>query len=776
MDNIGQSIYRKEAPDKVTGSAKYTADFQTPGMLHAKLLISPYAHARIKDIDISEARKMPGVRAILTGQPTPLVGEEIHDRPLIAYDKVRYHGEPVAVVVADTPMQARNAADRIRVAYEPLPVVNSPTAAVQPGAPLVHEHLEQYEKGVMIYSEPNTNIANRTKIRKGDAEKAFLESDVIVENKISFPPSDHAAMETRCTIAEIATDGTVTIITSSQAPFMVKKLLSAAFGIDIGKIVVHTPLVGGAFGGKGSVQWEIICYLASKATGGRSVKLYYSREEDILTAPVHVGLDATVKLGCRKDGKLLAVKLVYLFDSGAYADKSPDLDRAGAVDCTGPYHIENISCDSLSVYTNHPYPAPFRGFAHSEVLFAFERTMDMLAQKLQMDPLELRRKNAIAPGDTTPSQVLLNQSNVGNLPMCLEKLRALMNWEEGQLTQLSDRKVRAKGISCVWKTSTIDSDASSGVILLFNPDGSINLLSGVVEIGTGTKTVLAQIVAEKMKMDVSRIHVRIEVDTQTTPEHWKTVGSRGTFMAGRAALAAADDLIDQLKDIASRVLRCSTDDLEVGGERVFLRDDPKTGVFIKDIAYGYKYPNGNAIGGQIIGRGHYILRHMTYLDPETGAGRPGPEWTVGAQGVEVEYDRRDHTYKIIKAVSVIDIGKVLNEKAAKGQVLGAMSMGLSFAGRETFEIDRYGIIHNPQLRTYRPLRYGEHPEYIVDFVETPQLDAPYGARGIGEHGLLGMPAALANALSLASGTDLNRLPLIPELIWRMKKGTLHDSV
>jgi CO/xanthine dehydrogenase Mo-binding subunit len=776
METLGKSIHRKEAPDKVTGAAKYTADFQKPGMLHAKLVISPYAHAWIKDIDISEAWKIPGVRAILTGQPAPLVGEAIRDRLPIAFGKVRYHGEPAAVVVADSPVQAKTAAERIRIAYEPLPVVNTPADALRKDAPLVHENIDQYEKDVMTYAEPNTNIANRIKIRKGSAAKGLLESDVIIENRISFSPSDHAAMETRCCIAEIAADGTVTIITSSQAPFMVKKILSAAFGIDVGKIVVHTPLVGGAYGGKSSVQWEIICYLASKAAGGRPVKLHYTREEDILTAPVHIGLDATVKLGCSKDGKLLAAEMVYLFDSGAYADKSPDLSRAGAVDCTGPYHIEHISCDSLSVYTNHPYPSPFRGFAHAEVLFAFERTMDMLAAKLQMDPLELRRKNAILPGNTTPTQVLLNTSNVGNLPRCLERLHELMNWEEGTLIRLSDRKVRAKGISCVWKTSTIAPGASSGAVLLFNPDGSINLLSGVVEIGTGTKTVLAQILAERMQMDVSRIHVKMEVDTQTTPEHWKTVASRGIFMAGRAVLAAAEDLIRQLKDIASRVLRSSPDDLEVGGERVFFRDDPETGVLIKDIAYGYIYPNGNAIGGQIIGRGNFILRNMTHLDPETGAGVPGTEWTVGAEGVVVEYDRRDYTYRIIKAVSVIDIGKVLNAKAAKGQVIGAMSMGLSFGGRETFEIDRNGIIHNPQLRTYRPLRFGEHPEYIVDFVETPQLDAPYGARGVGEHGLLGMPAALANALSLASGTDLNRLPLIPELIWRMKKGASHDSV
>lgn len=241
-------------------------------------------------------------------------------------------------------------------------------------------------------------------------------------------------------------------------------------------------------------------------------------------------------------------------------------------------------------------------------------------------------------------------------------------------------------------------------------------------------------------------------------------------MAGRAVLKAADDIIVQLKNRASCILRAPAEDLEVGYEKVFLRDDPTIYIAVKDIAYGYTYPNGNTIGGQIIGSGTYTLRHLTKLDKETGAGKPGPEWTVGAQGVEIEIDTKTFQYRVIKAVSVIDIGRVLNQKAAEGQVMGAMSMGLSFAGRETFIFDQYARLLNPQLRTYRPLRFGEQPEYIVDFVQTPQIDAPYGARGVGEHGLIGMPAALANSLSAALEVNLHHLPLTPELLWRTKEG------
>ncbi|MED1201596.1 xanthine dehydrogenase family protein molybdopterin-binding subunit [Heyndrickxia acidicola] len=770
MGTIGKSVIRKEAYSKVTGAAKYTADFQAPGMLHAAILTSPYAHARILDFDVSAAWKIKGVRAILAGEEFPLVGEEIRDRPPIAVERVRHYGEVVALVVADTPVTAKKAANQIKIQYEPLPVVNSAFDAFQDGSVLVHEKLDSYQRKERIYPIPGTNVAHRSKIRKGSMEEGWKASEVTAEASFSFGPSDHAAMETRCAIAEIRPNGEIVIITSSQAPYMVKNLINEYFGEPLGNIIVETPLVGGGYGGKASVQQEILAYLASKAVGGKPVKLLYSREEDLVTASCHIGLHANVKFGCTRDGKLRAAEILFLFDGGAYSDKSVDLSRAAAVDCTGPYQIDHVWCDSYCMYTNHPYAGPFRGFSHSELSFAIERTLDILAQKLKMDPLELRYRNAILPGHTSPTQVVFNQSNLGNLRECINKLKALIQWDEGQIVKVDERKVRVKGVSCSWKTSTIETDASSGVILTFNSDGSINLMSGVIEIGTGTKTVLAQILAERLQMDIEKIHVRMQIDTQTTPEHWKTVASRGTFMAGNAVLQAAEDVITQLKDIAAVVLKAPTSDLEVADSRVYLRDDPAIGIGFERIVYGYQYPNGNSIGGQIIGKGHYILRGLTHLDPETGAGKPGPEWTVSAHAIEIEFDRRDYTYRIIKAASVIDIGRILNEKAARGQVMGAMSMGLAYAGRESFIFDQQGRVLNPQLRTYRPIHYGENPHYLIDFVETPQKDAPYGARGVGEHGILGMPAALGNGLSIAAEVSLHHLPLTPELIWRTKGG------
>lgn len=770
---VGSSVLRKETWEKVTGTAKYTADFSQPGLLYAKLAVSSHAHAVIASIDTSEALSIPGVRAVVTGRSFPmLTGSPLADRPPLAIDKVRYFGEPVALVVADQEYIAAMAALRIKVDYKPLPAVLSPREAYRTDAPLVHERLAGYKREREVSPEPGTNVANRTKIRKGNMAEGWSRSDHIIEVRVSLPQSDHAAMETRCSIAEMLPDGKAIIHSASQSPYIIRQTISELFQIPLHQVVVHTPLVGGSYGGKSAVQPEILAVLASRAAGGRAVKLLYPREQDMTTSPVHIGLDSTIKLGCTREGRIMAVEILHLFDGGAYSDRGVIMSRAGAVDGTGPYRIDNVQCDSLCMYTNHPYSTSFRGFGHPELTFAIERAMDLMAERLGMDPLEFRFLNAIGPGDTTPTQVLLNRSTVGNLFMCIAKLKTLIQWDERPRKEVNGHLVTARGISCFWKNSNTPTNAGSGAVIIFNPDGSVNLLCGAVEIGQGTRTTLTQILAERLRMDERNIHISTDVDTERDPKHWKTVASRSTFLVGNAILNAAEDAIGQLKQIASVVLQCPPAALDVGWGRVFLRSRPDVGIEIEKIANGYTYPNGNTIGGQVIGRGSYAMRGLTHMDPETGRGVTGPEWTVGAQAVEVEVNLSDYSYKIVKAATVVDAGKVLNPLLARGQITGGMSMGLSLASREAFVFDQAGAVMNDQLRTYKLLRYGEQPAYSVDFVETPHQEAPYGLRGIGEHGLIGMPAALANSLSTAMGVPLNRLPLTPESIWR----TVHDSV
>ncbi len=777
-NGIGVSIPRKEAFDKVTGAAKYADDFTSPGMLHAKILTSPYAHAKIKSIDVSEAKKSLGIKAIITGDYFPaLCGAVIEDRPPIARDKVRYNGEPVAVVVANSEQEAMRALKLINVRYEPLPVVNSISEALKENPVLIHENLDQYTHAVHdVYPEIGTNISDRIKIRKGDVAKGLAEIDVTVSGSFSLPQSDHIAMETRNARAQILPDGRVIIYTSSQGPYSVKKLLSKYYCIPEGDIIVKVPFVGGGFGGKAPMQLEVIAYLASKAVNGKLVKIANSREDDMKTSPCRIGVEADLKLGATKDGIIKGLEAKYKVDSGAYTDIGPRMAKAIAVDCSGPYNIENIWCDSICVYTNHTYVTSYRGFGHAEYTFCMERMMDKLAVQLGIDPVELRMKNAIKPGQYTPTQVKTTLSNIGKLSNCLEKLKVLAKWDEGQIIKTEEGMIRAKGMGCFWKTSDSPVDAVSGVFLTFNSDGSINLNSGAVEIGPGMKTTLAQILAEKMKMDVGRIHVMMGVNTQVSPEHWKSVASMTTFMAGKAVLRAAEDLIKQLKGLAAVAMKNPPEDLDVANEKVFLKQDPEIYVGFQDLVRGYKQANGLAVEGQILGRGSYIMNHITDLDKDTGKGKPGPAWTVGAQAVEIEYNPRMFTYRLLRAITVIDGGKIINPKTSRGLVMGGVNMGFGIATREAFEYDNEGRLQTTTLRTYKPMKFGENPEYTVDFVETPQIDAPFGARGFAEHGIIAIPAAFANAISCAADYEFDKLPITPEVIWKAKTGGKYDTL
>src|SRR5699024_387407 len=307
-----------------------------------------------------------------------------------------------------------------------------------------------------------------------------------------------------------------------------------------------------------------------------------------------------------KAGIIKALQCTYYLDCGAYADTGPRMAKAIATDCTGPYNIENVWCDSYSVYTNHTYVTSYRGFGHTAFTFCIERILDKLASTLKIDPLELRMRNAIGPNNISPTQSKITLSNTGNLSSCISKLKKAINWQEGRILKTDKATIRAKGISCFWKTSTSPTNASSGVVLTLNKDGSINLNCAAVELGPGMKTTMAQILAEKMKMDVDKIHVFMGVDTQLSPKHWKTVASMTTFMVGNAVLKAADDLIQQLKTLGSIVFKCTPDDLDINDGKVYLKSDPDMSIFFKDLVHGYRYSNGISVNGQMIGRGSYI--------------------------------------------------------------------------------------------------------------------------------------------------------------------------
>lgn len=813
--NIGSSVPRIDGLQKVTGRARYVDDLQPATALHATLVVSTQAHARIVSVDTQAARQMPGVRAVVTGLDYPvLIGTPLADRPLLAIDTVRYVGDVVAIIVADRLQQALAAVPCVAVVYAPYPIIQCPRQAALPAAPILHPNLANYRiERSGTYPVPGTNIASHTSIRKGGFALAsataalaacWQDCDVVIETEVSFPQAHHAALETHCATAEIFPDGRVEITASTQSPYVVPEMVAQTFGFHAADVRVHTPLVGGAFGGKSPVYIELLAVLAAKSVAGHAVHLRLSREQCMTTLPGHIGLEATIKLGAKASGELVAAAITYWFDGGGYSDRGPIVARAAATDCTGPYRVPHVWCDAFLMYTNHPPATSYRGFGHPEQTFVMERALDLLADKLAVDALQLRLQNAILPGDTTPTQAVLTDSNVGNLPQCLERLRALLEWtgpqpvatatnvglsappappaptagptvpwpsahNSGTAQRAAPAVIRAQGICCIWKTSSSPPGVSSGALVKVERDGHVTLLTGAVEIGQGTKTGLAQMVAEIFQMSVATVHVVLDVDTAAHPEHWKTVASRTSQLAGNAAVAAARDAVWQLRQAAALVL--GSDVLDVRIAHGVATAVGRTGRVIAEIpigklSHGYTFANGRTVGNQVIGRGSYVIEDVTPLDPATGQGQSGPEWTVAAQGVEIEFCRRDFSYRITRAVTVVDCGRVIHPDLALGQIQGGMNMGLSLASREGYVYDVAGAVTNQQLRVYPIHRYGDQPEYRVAFVETPHLQAPWGLRGIGEHGLIGMPAALANALSRATGCAVNQMPMTSELLWR----------
>ncbi|GMA63415.1 hypothetical protein GCM10025859_38550 [Alicyclobacillus fastidiosus] len=442
--------------------------------------------------------------------------------------------------------------------------------------------------------------------------------------------------------------------------------------------------------------------------------------------------------------------------------------QAAAQDCTGPYRVDHVQCDAYCMYTNHPPTTAYRGFGHPEQTLVIERALDELALKLGCDPLELRMRNAIVPGDTTPTQARLTRSSIGDVPGCFARLKELLDWRGPAVVQCGSTLL-AKGIAGVWKTSSTPPDASSGAVVYVHRDGRVTVVSGVVEIGQGTKTALTQMVAEVFQMSAKYVDVVLEVNTKEQPEHWKTVASRSSLLAGNAAVRAAQDAVKQLARNAAMAMDCHPQDVQIRDGMAVCSQTQRV-IPIGALSHGYVFPDGHVVGSYVVGRGTYTIEGVIPIDFDTGQGVPGPEWTVAAQGVEVEYHPRNFTYRVVRAVTVIDCGKVIHPELALGQIKGGMSMGLSLASREGYVYRADGVISNPQFRVYPIYRYGDQPAYEVQFLETPHREAPWGLRGLGEHGLIGMPAALANALSNATGGPVNHMPMTSELLWRLRGG------
>lgn len=761
MDYVGTSVKKVDGVRKVTGYTKYTDDMKMSKMLYAKAKRSPLPHAKIVSIDTTKAEALEGVKAIITGEDVKTkVGLYLEDKTFLAVEKVRYVGEAVAAVAAETEEIAKEACELIEVEYEELPGVFGIKDALAPDAALVHEDLGNYKHGSIFFPKAGTNIANHYKIKKGDVEKGFAQADFIFENEYYVPHIQHSPIETHCTIAQAEPDGKINVWAGCQSPYAVRKALSEALHLPLHKIRVVSPQVGGGFGGKAGTTLEGLVIPLAQRCMGRPVKLTYTREEEFIASFVRQGLLGKIKTGVTKDGKIVAEEIEYLWDGGAYTEYGVNIARSGGYSSAGPYDVPNVKADSLVVYTNHPVGGPYRGFGMSEIHFCIEQNMDAVAAELGMDAAEFRRINCLKDGghNVTGQEV----HNVGLLE-CIDAVTKDMKWEEKINTEIKDNKIRGKGISLAFKAPSMPNNVPSSSIIRFNEDGTAHLSVTAMDIGQGSDTVLTQIAAEVLQVPTEKI-LMTTGDTENTPYEWQTVASRITYCAGNAVYRAAEDAKNQFIELGAKGLGLSPEEVELKNEAVVSKSDPEKNMPLNSLSMGLTMPDGSGIHGPIIGRGAFIPPDVKDTDPETGQGeKPTAFWTYGAQVTEVEIDIETGAIKVPRLSAAFDVGKVINPQLCEAQIEGGVVQGLGSVLWEEMVIEK-GVVKNPSYVDYKIPTSVDTPEMMINLVEKAEPTGPFGARGVAEPAMVAAAPSVANAVFDALGVRIETMPLTQERI------------
>ncbi len=762
---VGESVTRVDAREKVTGSAVFTDDIQFgPGMYYARVKRSPHPHALIKRIDVSKARALPGVKAVVSGEKYPgLTGLYLSDRRIFATDRVRYVGDPVAAVAATTEEIAEQALDLIEVDYEVLPGVFDPEYGASPEAPLIHPDLGKYKVANFIFPKPGTNISNHFKVRKGDVDRVWKDCAVVVEHSYRIPHIQHVPIETHIAVAKADEKGKVTMWNSSQSPFAQRDLLAKALGISHSDIEVIAPFVGGGFGSKAGLSSEAVVVALAFEVPNHPVKLRLTREEEFHAAFVRQGLVAHFKIGCDKDGKLLAMENKLFWDAGAYNEYGVNVTRAGGYSGSGPYYVPNIKNDSICVYTNHPVGGPMRGFGMPELHAGLEQCIDELAHAMKMDPVEFRLKNCVKGGDVLLTGMTMHPTGMSQ---CIQKAAEEIEWGKKNPSS-GPNKRRGKGMAIMWKAPAMPPNAGSSAWVQLNEDGNVTVGVGGQEIGQGTFTVMAQMVAGALGVPYENVRVARPVDTDYSPYEWQTVASRLTWSMGNAVVNAARDARKQILEVVAEAWNEKPEDLDIVNGYVVSYKSEESISLKNFVIYGLPKPNDQGWrGGPIVGRGNFMPTYVTGLDAETGQGpRAVVHYTTGAQAVEVEVDLDTGKVEVIKGVAVFDVGKAINPDLVKGQMEGGFVQGMSTAFFESLKL-KEGILTNPSFVDYRIATTADVPEELeAYYVEVPQDDGPYGARGVGEHPMVPTIPAIANAIYDAVGVRVGSPPFSSEKVY-----------
>lgn len=764
---IGVSVPRVDGVKKVTGAAKYVGDMKWPRMLYAKCVKSPYAHAKILSIDVSAAKALKGVHDVITGDYyTKRGGLYLEDKNFLAVNTVKFCGEPVVAVAAETPEIAEAACELVKVEYEPLPVINNPMEGMAKDAILIHPELHTYKVVPIFHPQAHTNISHHHIIRKGDADAAFKYAEehpdeyYITEHEYHVPHVQHTPIENHIAVAQYEPDGKCTVWASCQSPYAVRQALSASFDIPLNKMRIISPYVGGGFGAKAGTTIEGIIIPLAMHSKGRPVMMEYTREEEFVNSYVRQGLYTKIKTAVRKsDGKFLAVQNDFYWDGGAYTEYGVNIVKASGFASTGPYEFDNVKTDAYCVYTNNPVGGPYRGFGMCEIHFGIEQNIDEVAKEIGMDPIEIRRVNGLAPGKSTGTGEIMK--SCGFLE-ALDQVAEAIEYDKPCDAPSGPHKVRGKGIAGGWKSPSQPTNAGSAAIIRMNEDGTFFLMTSGHDIGQGSDTALTQIAAEVLCCDPSKFTIRTG-DTDHTPYEWQTVASRITYCAGNAIKLAAEDLKEKLLDLAQIKLGYIKRELYLEDVWIINRNHPESRMPMSDLALGLAFEDGSGYGGPAIGVGTFTLPNNINYDPATGySPKPAAFWTTAVAGAEVEVDTETGIIEVKKMVESCDPGHIVNPELYKAQVEGGMMQALGTVLFEELKL-KDGKVLNKSFVDYKIPTIDNAPEtFIAMGVEHPEETGPYGARGIGEPAMVPGAPAIANAIYNATGCRFTEMPITPE--------------
>ena len=760
LNVVGHSDIKVDGLGLVRGAAKFTADWDVGDVLHLKILPSPYAHARIKKIDTSKARTLAGVVEIFTFENVPRIPHTTagqgYPEPspydsFILDRKVRFVGDRVAIIAAETSEIAREAMDLIEVDYEVLSAVLDADEAMNKGAPVIHDEKEAHVIIPVPY-EPERNLAARVEMEIGDLEKGFEGSDVVVEETYHAHFAQHCPLEPHISLAYPDADGRIVIVTATQVPFHARRITAQALGIPVKKIRIIKPRVGGGFGTKQEVLLEPVVALVALRTGCPAF-LELSRKEEFVSARTRHPIKTVLRTGCRKDGTITAIDMYCLSNTGAYGSHGLTVLSNCGSKVLPLYRCENVRFLGEAVYTNLPVPGAYRGYGATQTAFAMECNINTMAKIIGMDPLEFRDRNHIRLGDTSPIFKALGEGGEGvaqsigscGLEECIERGAKEIGWHERWGVVKKGTLRRGIGEACLMQGSSIPKIDMGAASIKMNEDGSFNMLLGATDIGTGSDTILAQIAAEEIGSRTEDMIV-YSSDTDLTPFDVGAYASSTTYLTGTAVRKAARKVRDQIMEVGARLLGESTDGVEIV-ERAVISLKTRRSVTFEDIALDSLYQNRQH---QIIG----TASHITEKSPPPFA----------AHFVEVEVDTETGKVRCLKYVSGTDCGQAINPKLAEGQTEGALLNGLSYALTEEYIFNEKGKMLNPNFKYYKIYRTTDIPEIVSFLVATHEPTGPYGAKSVSEIGINGALPAVSNAIYDAVGVRLTKPPFTAEKV------------